>query len=238
MTRESKAEEPMADNEAVSGEWSDVDLVVSPCMSRLSNSPHLERFTSSPTAFAVTLRDAIDSFVRDHYIFVAFQLVILSSLFFWYLQLAFPTPTPAQLQQQDPRMDALKTKAADLAVKAADATVSAPAGDVKELDPPKDTPFTKEELAKNDGRDENTPIYVAIKGRIYDVSAKRDMYGPGCGYHVFVGKDASRGLGKSSLKPEDAVSDYSTLTAEEKQVLDDWEKYFQKRYNIVGRVVE
>jgi hypothetical protein len=31
-----------------------------------------------------------------------------------------------------------------------------------------------------------------------------------------------RGLGKSSLKPEDAVSDYSTLTAEEKQVLDDW----------------
>lgn len=65
-------------------------------------------------------------------------------------------------------MDTLKTKAADLAVKAADATVSAPAGDVKELDPPKDTPFTKEELAKSDGRDENTPIYVAIKGRIYD----------------------------------------------------------------------
>lgn len=85
------------------------------------------------------------------------------------------------------------------------------------------------------------------------------MYGPGCGYHVFVGKDASRcallassasrgpstdqvahgsGLGKSSLKPEDAVSDYSVLTDEEKKVLDDWEKYFQKRYNIVGRVVE
>lgn len=69
------------------------------------------------------------------------------------------------------------------------------------------------------------------------------MYGPGCGYHVFVGKDASRsvnaaifhsphaahtwvypcsGLGKSSLKPEDAVSDYSTLTEEEMKVLDDW----------------
>jgi hypothetical protein len=28
---------------------------------------------------------------------------------------------------------------------------------------------------------------------------------------IFAGKDASRGLGMSSLKPEDAVSDYSTL---------------------------
>lgn len=114
-------------------------------------------------------------------------------------------------------MDTLKTKAADLAVKTADATVPAPAGDQTELDPPKDTPFTKEELAKNDGKDETTPIYVAIKGKIYDgargnsyapflakdntdtknchlVSAKRDMYGPGRGYHVFVGKDASRSV--------------------------------------------
>lgn len=46
------------------------------------------------------------------------------------------------------------------------------------------------------------------------------------------------GLGKSSLKPEDAVSDYSTLTESELKVLDDWEKYFAKRYNIVGVVSE
>jgi hypothetical protein len=30
------------------------------------------------------------------------------------------------------------------------------------------------------------------------------------------------------LKPEDADSDYSSLTDEEKKVLDDWEKYFAK----------
>jgi hypothetical protein len=53
---------------------------------------------------------------------------------------------------------------------------------------------------------------------------------------IFAGKDASRGLGKSSLKPEDAVSDYSTLTDEEKGVLNDWYTYFSKRYNIVGKV--
>ena len=77
--------------------------------------------------------------------------------------------------------------------------------------------------------------------------------------------DHYRALGKSSLKPEDADSDYSSLTDEEKGVLDDWEKYFAKvrlrnsqqspepfggsqltvaplpfvqRYNIVGKVVD
>jgi len=40
--------------------------------------------------------------------------------------------------------------------------------------------------------------------------------------------DHHRALGKSSLKPEDADSDYSSLTDEEKGVLDDWEKYFAK----------
>ncbi|BGP56212.1 hypothetical protein JCM8202_002103 [Rhodotorula sphaerocarpa] len=190
---------------------------------------------SPASGYLVRFRDSLDRYVREHYIFVTIQLIVLSTLFLWYLQIAFPTP--AELRNP-PEMDTLKTKAADLAVKTADATVPAPAGDQTELDPPKDTPFTKEELAKNDGKDETTPIYVAIKGKIYDVSAKRDMYGPGRGYHVFVGKDASRGLGKSSLKPEDAVSDYSSLNEEEMKVLDDWEKYFQKRYNIVGRVVE
>lgn len=39
---------------------------------------------------------------------------------------------------------------------------------------------------------------------------------------VFAGKDASRGLGKSSVKPEDAVAEWEDLGPEEKQVLDDW----------------
>ncbi len=40
---------------------------------------------------------------------------------------------------------------------------------------------------------------MAIKGKVFDVSGKRDMYGPGAGYNVFAGKDASRGLGKLDL---------------------------------------
>ena len=87
------------------------------------------------------------------------------------------------------------------------------------------------------------------------VSAKRDMYGPGAGYNVrlallvpksklirpsrdqvFAGKDGSRGLGKSSLKPEDAVADYSTLDESEVTVLDDWVKYFTKVRSLRGGV--
>lgn len=65
-------------------------------------------------------------------------------------------------------------------------------------------------------------------GKVFDVSPKREMYSPGKGYHIFAGKDGSRGLGMSSLKPEDAVSDYSTLDDKQLKVLDDWVAYYTK----------
>ncbi|KAJ3561113.1 hypothetical protein NP233_g10393 [Leucocoprinus birnbaumii] len=106
----------------------------------------------------------------------------------------------------------------------------------EDLAPPKDDPFTTEELRQYDGSDPSKPIYVAIKGDIFDVSHKVDSYGPGKSYNVFAGKDGSRGLGLSSLKTEDAVADYSTLDEKSMKVLDDWHSFFTKRYNIVGRV--
>ncbi|CAO3642462.1 unnamed protein product [Cunninghamella blakesleeana] len=103
--------------------------------------------------------------------------------------------------------------------------------------PPKDTPITVAELAKYDGSDASLPIYVAIKGDIFDVSAKAEYYGKGQGYNCFAGKDASRALGMSSLKPEDCVADYSTLTEKELETLEQWHAFFSKRYNIIGKVV-
>ncbi len=94
--------------------------------------------------------------------------------------------------------------------------------------PPKDDPFTAEQLAQYNGSDASKPVYVAIKGQIFDVSPKREMYSPGKGYHIFAGKDGSRGLGKSSLKPEDAVSDYSVLDEKELQTLNQWVEYYTK----------
>ncbi|TDL24288.1 cytochrome b5 [Rickenella mellea] len=106
------------------------------------------------------------------------------------------------------------------------------------LQPPKDDEFTPERLKDYDGSQPGKPIYVAIKGTIFDVTAKVEMYGPGKSYNIFAGKDGSRGLGMSSLKPEDAVPDYSTLDENDMKVLDDWHSFFSKRYNIVGRVVD
>ena len=56
------------------------------------------------------------------------------------------------------------------------------------------------------------------------------------GYKVFAGKDASRALALSSLKPEDVRADWEDLPEKEKGVLNDWETFFSKRYNVVGRV--
>lgn len=55
---------------------------------------------------------------------------------------------------------------------------------------------------------------------------KADSYGKGKSYNIFAGKDGSRGLGKSSLKEEDAVADYSVLDEKERKVLDDWHSFF------------
>ena len=63
-------------------------------------------------------------------------------------------------------------------------------------------------------------------GDAFDVTRKADMYGPSGSYHIFSGKDGSKGLGKSSLKDEDAVSDYSDLPENELKVLNDWHSFF------------
>ncbi|KAK9454478.1 cytochrome b5-like heme/steroid binding domain-containing protein [Dipodascopsis uninucleata] len=104
-----------------------------------------------------------------------------------------------------------------------------------QLAPPQDRVFTPEELRKYDGV-ESDKIYVAVKGVVFDVSHKRDVYGPQKSYSVFAGKDGSRGLGKSSLKLEDAVPFTEGMTESELTVLDDWFSYFSQRYNVMGRV--
>ncbi|RMD43262.1 hypothetical protein DV735_g1863, partial [Chaetothyriales sp. CBS 134920] len=104
-----------------------------------------------------------------------------------------------------------------------------------ELAEPKHDPITYEELAQHDGSDESRPVYVAIKGTVFDVG-KNKAYGPGGNYHVFAGKDPSRALALSSLKAEDCVPEWDDLEDKHKTVLEEWYTFFSRRYNIVGQV--
>ncbi len=60
--------------------------------------------------------------------------------------------------------------------------------------------LTPDELARYNGADQSLPVYVAIRGTVYDVSPRRDMYGTvGQGYNCLAGRDASRALGAPFL---------------------------------------
>ncbi|PQE33034.1 Cytochrome b5 protein [Rutstroemia sp. NJR-2017a WRK4] len=102
------------------------------------------------------------------------------------------------------------------------------------LDPPKDDPITVEELAKCNGVDSDK-CYVAIKGKVYDVTGNK-AYLPGGSYHIFAGHDASRALAKTSTSADDVSPDWYDLPEKEKGVLNDWNTFFSKRYNVVGVV--
>nr|POE85586.1 membrane steroid-binding protein 1 [Quercus suber] len=55
-----------------------------------------------------------------------------------------------------------------------------------------DLRLTDDELSAYTGETPDTPIYLAINGTIFDVSASPAFYGPGGHYHHFVGRDATR----------------------------------------------
>jgi predicted heme/steroid binding protein len=51
--------------------------------------------------------------------------------------------------------------------------------------------MTPAELSLMDGRTEDTSIYLAIKGHIYDITSARDMYGPKGSYKLLAARDST-----------------------------------------------
>ncbi len=58
--------------------------------------------------------------------------------------------------------------------------------------------LTPSELSRFAGADAQLPVYVAIRGVIYDVTPRRDLYGQNGGYNAFAGRDVARALGRLS----------------------------------------
>lgn len=94
--------------------------------------------------------------------------------------------------------------------------------------------LTLAQLKQYDGTNPSNPIYIAVKGRIFDVTTGKSFYGPGGSYAMFAGKDASRALAKMSKNDEDVIGSLDGLTEKEIGILDDWEKKFEAKYPIVG----
>ncbi|EFA81466.1 hypothetical protein PPL_05454 [Heterostelium album PN500] len=97
--------------------------------------------------------------------------------------------------------------------------------------------YTLEELKQFVGVDETNAVFVAIKGKIYDVSMKRSVYGPGGSYELFAGHDATTCLAKSSFdKVNLNKMDTSSLNQDEMDSLNHWVSFFDERYEVVGNV--
>ncbi|KAJ3370422.1 Methylcrotonoyl-CoA carboxylase subunit alpha, mitochondrial [Kappamyces sp. JEL0680] len=99
--------------------------------------------------------------------------------------------------------------------------------------------FTARELAKYDGSDPTLPIYLAVNGRVYDVSAGPSYYGKGGSYSFFSGKDATRAFTTGCFEPEHLTHDLRGLSKEELTGMDTWIDFYEKssKYHYVGRVI-
>lgn len=98
--------------------------------------------------------------------------------------------------------------------------------------------FTAKQLLEYDGSDPSKPIYLAINGRVYDVSAGPGYYGKGGSYNFFSGKDAARAYITGCFETH-LVPDLRGLGLEELKGLDTWIDFYEKsdKYFYVGRVI-
>ncbi|KAH9502598.1 hypothetical protein Btru_073873 [Bulinus truncatus] len=95
--------------------------------------------------------------------------------------------------------------------------------------------FTAAELKKYDGSNEKEPIYMGIKGVVFDVTEGKRFYGKGESYNALVGIDCTRAVAKMSLEPEDLTSDITGLEDSYLTALDEtFEGTYMAKYPVVG----
>ncbi|RDA92073.1 hypothetical protein CP533_3579 [Ophiocordyceps camponoti-saundersi (nom. inval.)] len=103
--------------------------------------------------------------------------------------------------------------------------------------------YTPRTLLPFNGKD-SPEIYLAVRGRVFDVSRGASFYGPEGPYANFAGRDASRGLALGSFDPDVLTDDLDApldplhdLDASELEALTGWEERFSDKYHVVGRLV-
>ena len=105
--------------------------------------------------------------------------------------------------------------------------------------------LTAEELAEYDGRPigddadgERRPLFLAVLGRIYDVSAGKAFYGPGRTYHKLVGRDASRAFCTGCLDDACLIPSLDGLSEAQRAEAYKWAELYEHhdKYKLVGEL--
>lgn len=97
--------------------------------------------------------------------------------------------------------------------------------------------FTEDELRIYNGYNPHLPIFLAIDGNVYDVTAKPETYGKLGGYNMFAGRDAARAFGTGCFDT-DLTHDLRGLDDKTLQAIRGWQNFFANhpKYWHVGYV--
>ncbi|KAK3930695.1 Neuferricin [Frankliniella fusca] len=97
--------------------------------------------------------------------------------------------------------------------------------------------FTVNELAEYNGEDGSSSIYLAVLGKVFDVSRGRKHYGPGGSYHAFAGRDASRAFFTGDFSENGITDDVSGLSPDDLKSIQDWSLFYNKEYTYKGKLI-
>eukprot|EP00271_Cylindrocystis_brebissonii_P006321 TRINITY_DN19056_c0_g1_i1.p1 TRINITY_DN19056_c0_g1~~TRINITY_DN19056_c0_g1_i1.p1 ORF type:complete len:303 (+),score=57.45 TRINITY_DN19056_c0_g1_i1:491-1399(+) len=97
--------------------------------------------------------------------------------------------------------------------------------------------WTKEELALYNGTDEKLPLLVAITGKLYDVTEKKDTYGVGKSYNHFCGRDATRAFASGNFSGSGLTDNVAGLSKEDLLAINHWRVFYNTSYPHVGVLI-
>lgn len=104
--------------------------------------------------------------------------------------------------------------------------------------PPRKGDYTPQQLLEHDGRDPSKAILLSLFKSVYDVTAGASFYGPPSGpYSIFAGHDCTVALAKMQIDASLLDSDSSGLSFSELDIAYDWERKFQSKYPVLGKLV-
>jgi len=95
--------------------------------------------------------------------------------------------------------------------------------------------LTLAELHRHDGADGVGRILISINRELLDVSAGRDIYGPGCGYSILAARDVTRCLATMSLDLEllDDLT-WKPIEDSDQDTMTQWREKLGARYPLAG----